>query len=318
MEYEESCRVLGLDHNQLKSLDYKKLRSAYLKKSLRYHPDKNNGKDEEFKKIVAAYENLFEFLASHKRVNRSFDQENIKYNYNNILEEILNEIISLKAEGAVKSKFNWDKKFIVTTIKSLLKTFLNKSYSIFDHLDSDTCIQIYDFLVEFNDIGFIDQSYLNNLKKILQKKINNVIILEPSLNDLLSDKIYKLEMFDKTFYVPLWHNELVYSYSDENNVTVNFVVKIEPILDDNFFIDDKNDLCVRKEIKFSDLERIFKNGFFDVEFANKKYKIPSEKIKIMKESQIFKFNDGIIRINQSDMFCSKERGSIMIEVNIIE
>ena len=170
----------------------------------------------------------------------------------------------------------------------------------------------------YNDIGFIDQSYLNNLKKILQKKINNVIILEPSLNDLLSDKIYKLEMFDKTFYVPLWHNELVYSYSDENNVTVNFVVKIEPILDDNFFIDDKNDLCVRKEIKFSDLERIFKNGFFDVEFANKKYKIPSEKIKIMKESQIFKFNDGIIRINQSDMFCSKERGSIMIEVNIIE
>ena len=38
----------------------------------------------------------------------------------------------------------------------------------------------------------------------------------------------------------------------------------------------------------------------------------------MKESQIFKFNDGIIRINQSDMFCSKERGSIMIEVNIIQ
>lgn len=318
MDYNESCEVLGLDINTLKFLDYKKLRSAYLKKSLRYHPDKNNGKDEEFKKIVVAYENLFEYLASNKKVNRSFQEENIKSNYNNILEEILNEIINLQSDGSIKSRFSWNKEFVATTIKSLLKTFLNKSYSIFDNLDSNTCIQIYDFLIEFNDIGFIDQSYLNNLKNILQKKINNVIILEPSLNDLLSDKIYKLEMFDKIFYVPLWHNELVFSYSDENNILVNFVVKIEPILDNNYYIDDKNDLCVKKEIKFSDLEVIFKNGFLDVEFANKKYKIPCEQIKMMKESQLFKFNDGIIRINQSDMFCSEERGCIMIEVNIIQ
>lgn len=318
MDYEVSCKVLGLDIHTLKSLDYKTLRSAYLKKSLRYHPDKNNGKDEEFKKIVAAYENLFEFLATHKRVNRSFQEENIKSSYNKILEEILNEIISLQTDSNVKGSFRWNKEFIVTTIKSLLKTFLNKSYSVFDNLDSNTCIQIYDFLIEFNDIGFIDQSYLNNLKKILQKKINNVIILEPSLNDLLSDKIYKLEMFDKTFYVPLWHNELVYSYSDENNIVVNFIVKIEPILDDKYFIDDKNDLYVKKQIKFSDLQVIFENGFLDVEFSNKNYKIPCEQIKMMKESQLFKFNDGIIRINQSDMFCSEERGCIMIEVNIIQ
>lgn len=318
MDYEVSCKVLGLDIHTLKSLDYKTLRSAYLKKSLRYHPDKNNGKDEEFKKIVAAYENLFEFLATHKRVNRSFQEENIKSSYNKILEEILNEIISLQTDSNVKGSFRWNKEFIVTTIKSLLKTFLNKSYSVFDNLDSNTCIQIYDFLIEFNDIGFIDQSYLNNLKKILQKKINNVIILEPSLNDLLSDKIYKLEMFDKTFYVPLWHNELVYSYSDENNIVVNFIVKIEPILDDKYFIDDKNDLYVKKQIKFSDLKVIFENGFLDVEFSNKNYKIPCEQIKMMKESQLFKFNDGIIRINQSDMFCSEERGCIMIEVNIIQ
>ena len=93
------------------------------------------------------------FTRLDKRVNRSFQEENIRSSYNNILEEILNEIISLQTDSKVKGTFRWNKEFIVTTIKSLLKTFLNKSYSVFDNLDSNTCIQIYDFLIEFNDIG---------------------------------------------------------------------------------------------------------------------------------------------------------------------
>ena len=316
VKYSEACKILGL--NSVDYLNYKTLRSAYLKKSLRYHPDKNGGKDEEFKKIVCAYEKLYEYLSSRKEVNGS--EEKINSSYSKILEEIINEIININAGKSEKNplNFSWKKEFIVTTIKSLLKTFLNKSFTIFDNLDSNTCMEIYDFLVDFNDTGFIDKSYLKNLKKILQRKINNVVILEPSLNDLMNDKIYKLEMFEKTFYVPLWHNELIFDYQDENEKINNFIVKIEPVLDDNYFIDEKNDIFVKKALKFSDLEVIYKSGCLDIEIGNKVFKILSSHIRIAKESQTYKLEGGILKINQDDMFCSKDRGSVHIELNILQ
>ena len=41
-------------------------------------------------------------------------------------------------------------------------------------------------------------------------KDDNVIILNPTLEDLLEGNIYKLDIFEKEFYIPLWHQELYY------------------------------------------------------------------------------------------------------------
>ena len=49
--------------------------------------------DEEFKKIVCAYEKLYEYLSSRKEVNGS--EEEINSSYSKILEEIINEIINI-------------------------------------------------------------------------------------------------------------------------------------------------------------------------------------------------------------------------------
>lgn len=313
MDDKKACEILGLDFNNLSNLVYKEIRSAYLKKSLRYHPDKNNGNDEEFKKVVEAYEILIKYLENNKKI-RSDQVERNNGDYSYILEELLNEII--RNNENMKAPM-WKKEFILTTIKSILKTFLNSSYKIFDNLDSSTCMEIYNFLIEFNDIGIIDDNYLSQLKVIFQKKINNVVVLEPSLRDLLNDKIYKLEMFNNTFYVPLWHNELVFDYRDSYDKLVNFIVKIEPDLENNYFIDENNNIFLNKKIKFCELEEIYKNGYLDVFVGDRKQRILSENIRMQKETQVFKFKNGMIKMNENDIFNTEKRGMIYIEINIL-
>ena len=68
-------------------------------------------------------------------------------------------------------------------------------------MDNNLSLEIYDFLVKFNmNSGIIDDSYMEKLKKILQKKKKYIIILQPSINDILEDKIYKLEYKENFYY----------------------------------------------------------------------------------------------------------------------
>ena len=48
-------------------------------------------------------------------------------------------------------------------------------------------------------------------KKVEEKiKHDNIILLIPTLEDLLNDTIYKLDISKNIFYVPSWHNELYF------------------------------------------------------------------------------------------------------------
>ena len=47
-------KILGIDEKATQT----EIKSAYRKLSLKYHPDKNNGDDTQFKKINEAYQQL--------------------------------------------------------------------------------------------------------------------------------------------------------------------------------------------------------------------------------------------------------------------
>ena len=70
---------------------------------------------------------------------------------------------------------------------------------------------------------------------ILQKKMkrDNIIILNPTIDDLLDDKIYKLALEERTFMVPLWHHEVCFDISG-----ADLIVQSLPELEDHIFIDN--------------------------------------------------------------------------------
>ena len=90
-------------------------------------------------------------------------------------------------------------------------------------------MDIYEFLVNISDSGLISTEYLQYFKEIINKKMknSNIYIIEPDLEDLLNDKVYKLEVLNNAFYVPLWHNELYFDYINSENEQITIITKIQ-------------------------------------------------------------------------------------------
>ena len=132
---------------------------------------------------------------------------------------------------------NWNDLFIDTSFQGIMNDCQKISIKIFDKLNKKKSKQVYDFINKYNHILGMDENLLEKLKIGLQKKMlyENIIILNPTLKDILNDNIYKLEIENKEFYVPLWHHEFYFSLQERD-----LIVKCEPELDKNMWIDHKN------------------------------------------------------------------------------
>jgi len=123
--------------------------------------------------------------------------------------------------------------------------------SALDSLDPSVLFQLYETLEQYNSAISMDARIFEEITRIIREKMqkNNIIILKPSLKDIIQNNISVLQFDGQTFYVPLWHSELHYRIrdSDENQL----IVKCMPVLPDHMSIDANNELHidVRVDIK---------------------------------------------------------------------
>tara|TARA_B110000967_G_C18800345_1_gene518113 strand:- start:280 stop:1188 length:909 start_codon:yes stop_codon:yes gene_type:complete len=301
MNEKKAIEILEINRS-FDKLNYKLVRKSYLKASLKYHPDKNFGNEEKFKEIVKAYEFLCDNLPT------DHDNEKTEKNFDTLLEELIIKFYPPKND--------WTQIFIKTTIKNILNKCETFSYKVFEKLEKNRAIEVYEFINKINDYGFINKETIEKIQQILKEKMknDNIILLEPTLEDLLNDKIYKLDISDNEFYIPLWHNELYFDYKD-NNIISDLIVKIEPELTTNIFIDHNNNIFYKKNINIKDL---YENESIEIKICNKKFTLQSSDFKITKKNQIFKFeNSGILKINDSNYFDNNKRADIIFELFLI-
>jgi hypothetical protein len=137
-----------------------------------------------------------------------------------------------------KTNFNDDFSHVVNDI---IKAGKRTSVRLFDDLDKDTALNIYSFLSNNKSILHLSQDILDVIRDIVVKKYDNVEIykLNPSINDLINNNLYKLYVHDELFLVPLWHNE---SYFDGSGCEI--IVICEPELPYGIKIDDDNNICI--------------------------------------------------------------------------
>lgn len=285
MNVKEAYQIFQLDFEELTSISQKELKKRYCKLALRYHPDKNPNdlnSTSRFQQITEAYELL-------KKEVDDTESHPSTTNYMDFLDILLKE-------NPLLSK--------IISIESL-------TMKIFENMDKNDALNIYHYFFQNRQILHISEKWLNSLKNIILEKYQNVhiYILQPSLSELFSDRIYKLEVDTQIYYVPLWHNEL--EFERENNI----IVKCVPDLPSHISIDENNNILVN--IIIQDIQTILKEKYIHIDLCDA---CPSIQIPIshlyMKREQIYTVKKrGILKISEKDIY-EEDRSDIIVHIII--
>jgi hypothetical protein len=161
----------------------------------------------------------------------------------------------------------------------------------------------------------LSQEILNVIREIVVKKYDNVEVykLNPGINDLLNNNLYKLYVHDELFLVPLWHNE---SYFDGSGCEI--MVICEPELPANITVDDDNNLIVNPVIiDFNELtEMIINNTPLTINVGDKTHFILLSNL-YMKREQYYRIkNQGLSKVKK-DIYDVSEKTDIIVKISII-
>jgi len=286
---EHACEILGME----KKFTSDMLRKAYLRQALKYHPDKPGGNKEKFQEIRQAFDYLNENDLNNKPEGR-FDTK---------IEMLLKKCI-----GFLSPETDLDDKFINTSLKNILINCENISIQIFKNLTFEKATTLYKYFHQYNEVFQLSPEVLFKMKEIIKQKAEstNILVLKSTIDDLLNNKIYKLEHQEHDYYIPLWHKRF--------NIN-DILVLNEYELPDNIIIKDNNDIWIYKEIP---LHTLFHDGDCEIVMGSKTIKIQADTLKITKTPQIKLFkNIGIPCVNKNDIYNFNKKSNVYVEILLV-
>jgi hypothetical protein len=183
----------------------------------------------------------------------------------------------------------------------ILNNYENMTIQLFEGIDKETAINLYNFLLNNKSILHISDKLVEKVKEIILDKYKDVTIyiLKPSLNELFGDRIFKLEENNKTFFIPLWHSELEFDK--------DIIVKCIPNLPENITIDDNNNLIVNIKTKFSSL---LEQNYISVNINN--LYIPINELFIKREQYYIFKEKGISKIDEQNMYNISSKADVIV------
>lgn len=310
MNYKNAFEILEIDHTKIKyndiSLEY--LKKKYHKLALQNHPDKNENtpeSNEKFKQINEAYEFL------QKEINYLSPDDFIKSNDNQSPSQVYIDILQLFMKNILESNYS---DIVLNIVKDIVIGCKQISLKLFDDLDKDTSINIYTFLSNNRSILHLSPELLERIRDLVLQKYDNVLVykLNPSINDLINNNVYKLYVENQLFLVPLWYNELYFDCSG-----CEIMVICDPELNQDITIDDDNNIHINKSIVFDDLKKIiYENKNIIIEIGNKEVYIPVSELYMMREQYYRIKNQGLSKI-KNDIYNVSDKADIIVKINIL-
>ena len=299
MNREFAIDLLGLD-SYIFTID--ELKKKYRKLALQKHPDKNGNTKEscdEFRLIYDAYVYLKQTIdntnmESEKEHDSSSDDFfDSKASYVNLIAKFL-------------SSLQYNDGFIKIVQELLINRF---SWKLIERIDSDMLLNIYNFLSNYRLVFGITDEILDKLKKAIVNKYKHVYVLNPKLSDLLDNKVYKLIVDDKLYMVPLWHKEIYFDCSNNEEI----IVICEPELPENIKIDEENNILVELTI---DASEMFSSDRITFAQEGLSFEIPYNRLFIKREQTYKIFKSGITKI-ADDIYNVSDKSDVIVCVKIV-
>ena len=307
MEIKKAFEILGLDNNCHK-ITSEILKKQYHIKSLQHHPDKNGNTLEstiKFREINEAYL-LLSSLFIEDKDNQS--QTTPSHDYTDLLNSFMSEF--------------GNKKYL-HVLKDII---VNCSYKMFENMSKSYSMEIYTFLSKNKYIFHLTQEVLSHVLEIIHNKEIQNIIINPSIDYLFDNNVYKLNYKNALYFVPLWHHEV---YFDEKETDTNemdstttepkreneFMVTCVPVLPNNIVIDEENNFIVYLEVVF-DMNLLYKKGLY-FHLGKKEFCVPLKEL-FVRQTQTFLFKkQGISKI-KDEIDNVEEKSDIVVTITFVE
>jgi hypothetical protein len=292
--------IIGFDENEPITAD--ELKRKYRRLALQFHPDKNGNSAESaenFKLIHDAYEYLQVHIGSqtdsHDETTHTSTSE-ANDDYMTMLQRFIESIIQSPNMSEI--------------IKEIVMNGCKKmSTRLFENMSKDTSMEMLSFISKYRNILHIDQDTIQGVREIILEKYKNdqIYILNPSLDDLLENNVYKLDIEGKIYLVPLWHSEVYFDGSG-----CDIIVQCIPDLPANMYIDENNALHV-------DINAPFTISLLDspiVLFKLGKQTFPLQ-VQFKRVQTCYIHNQGISVIDEKNMYNIFPKGGVYVKITFV-
>lgn len=302
MDLETACKFLEIEIEDTSFISIEQLKKKYHILALKHHPDKNANTPESTK-YFQILNDSYKYLCNE--INISFVDKEVKEEQNN--DYIY--LVSLFIGGFVKGV---PVESIMNIMKIIFSGWNELSLQLFDELDKDKAIEIYNFICKYKNILNIQDKIIQKIQQILLNKFKDdkIFILNPSLNDLLENNIYKLIIDNELYIVPLWHNELY--FDNKKNEIIVFCI---PELEKHISIDENNNIIVEISISWNS---IIKEKKINFKLGTKDYVIPAEKLYIKTIQTFVLKQQGISQIVDNDIYNVSNKSDIIVKICIMD
>ncbi len=292
MDFNTACINLNLNS----PFSHEQLKKQYRIMALKNHPDKHHNDSkyytELFKEIGQSYEFLSNFLDDN---NESCEINN---NYNDLFVTF------------ISSFFTNNYSDVQDILKIIINDCQNLSIKLFEDMDKEKAIQIFEFINKYQYILYISSTTVDQIKHIVNAKIvnDNIIILNPWLEDLINDNIYILNFEDQTYYVPLWHHEVYYKHNGND-----LIIKCILDLPENISLDNDNNIII--DINYN-VNFLLKEEYIYYQLGKEHLSIPIKELKI-KNKQLYIFKQkGISLINNNNIYDNSNKSDIIFIITL--
>jgi DnaJ-class molecular chaperone len=283
MDLQKACDILGITKENFTAKEVKK---AYYQKALETHPDKN--KVEGSSEIFAEVQNAYTYLHNFDELKSDIDIHEAKESstYSDILSSFIKATIGIE----IKSEQ------LATTLTQVKKGYEEATVKMFTEMDRHQAARLYAYLAQYSSVFGFSEEILARLKEELERKITSDIFItvEPTLTNLLDQKVYKLEHLGELYFIPLWHDELEFELGDKQ-----LIVIVNPKLPKNCWIDDSGTLHIRHNCSINEA---LDKGYVTIQVEDKTFSILSRDLTVKKEQTICIRNKGIPCVDTRNIF----------------